>query len=83
MKNPLADPLAKFCFEPSNLVATTLLKGKTVEEAHERSKTAMKRNLQYLLFSKAADLERQCATLLWRNYKYQVLLGDTDACIAS
>ncbi|MFH0749805.1 MAG: hypothetical protein V1917_02720 [Candidatus Gottesmanbacteria bacterium] len=81
MKDPLADPLAKFSFEPSNLVATTLLKSKTVGEAHERSKIAMKRNLQYLLSSKASDLERQCATPLWRNYKYQVLLGDTDTCI--
>lgn len=36
LSNPLADPLAKISFEPSNLVATTLLKGKTVEEAHDR-----------------------------------------------
>lgn len=79
MKNPLSDPLAKFSFEPSNLVATTLLKGKTTGEAHDRSREAMRRNLQYLLSSKASALERQCATPLWRNYKYQVLLGDTEA----
>ncbi|MBI3955802.1 hypothetical protein HY339_00945 [Candidatus Gottesmanbacteria bacterium] len=79
MRNPLADSLAKFSFEPSNLVATTLLKGKTAEEAHERSREAMRRNLQYLLSSKASELERQCATPLWWNYKYQVLHGNKEA----
>lgn len=79
MKNPLSDPLAKFSFEPSNLVATTLLKGKTALEAHDRSREAMRRNLQYLLSSKASALERQCASPLWWNYKYQVLHGDRKA----
>lgn len=79
MKNPLADPLAKFSFEPSNLVSTTLLKGKTAGEAHRRSREAMRRNLQYLVSSKASELERQCATPLWWNYKYQVLHGDKEA----
>lgn len=78
MRNPLSDPLSKFSFEPSNLVATTLLKGKTAAEAHERSRGAMRRNLQYLLSSKATDLERQCAMPLWWNYKYQVLFGDLN-----
>jgi len=35
MRNPLTDPLAKFSFEPSNLIVTTLIKGKSVREAHE------------------------------------------------
>lgn len=43
MKQPRADPLAKFSFEPSNLVVTTLIKGKTAKEAHDRSKAAMKK----------------------------------------
>lgn len=79
MRNPLADPLAKFSFEPSNLIASTLLKSKTVGEAHGRSREAMRRNLQYLVSSKASALERQCAAPLWWNYKYQVLLGDKEA----
>lgn len=79
LRNPLADPLAKFSFEPSNLVATTLLKGKTAGEAQDRSREAMRRNLQYLVSSKASTLERQCATPLWWNYKYQVLHGDREA----
>ena len=81
LRNPTKDPLAKFSLEPSNLVITTLLKGKTVSEAHERSKKAMQRNLQYLLSSKATNNERNCASLLWRNYKYQVMIGNKDAYI--
>lgn len=83
MRHPLSDPLAKFSFEPSNLVATTLLKGKTAGEAHERSRKAMQKNLQYLLSSKSSDLERQCATPLWWNYKYQVLFGNANSRLSS
>lgn len=81
MRAPTDDPLAKFSFEPSNLVVTTLLKGKTALEAHQRSRLIMRRNLEYLLSSKANSTERQCAMPLWRNYKHQVLLGNGAACI--
>lgn len=76
MRTPTNDPLAKFSFEPSNLVVTTLLKGKSASEAHQRSRVAMRKNLEYLLSSKASSTERLCATPLWRNYKYQMLLGN-------
>lgn len=79
LRNPTDDSLAGFCFEPSNLVVTTLIKGKTALEANERSKTAMLKNLQYLLSSKALEREKQCAQVLWRNYKYQILIGNSDA----
>jgi len=79
MRQPTKDPLAKFSFDPSNLVVTTLLKGNTTIEAHQRSRSTMRRNLEYLLSSKATSVERQCATPLWRNYKYQVCLGDGEA----
>ena len=82
MRDPTSDPLAKFSFEPSNLVVTTLLKGKTVLEAHQRSRSAMRKNIEYLLSSKATSIERQCAMPLWRNYKHQVLLGNREAYIA-
>lgn len=83
MRNPIDDPLAKFSFEPSNLVVTTLIKGKTAGEAHQRSQKMMQKTMQYLLSSKASDRERQCALLLWRNYKHQVLIGNPSARLSS
>lgn len=78
---PFEDPLAKLFLEPSNLVVTTLLKGNTAQESHERSKEAMWKNLRKMLSSIATDEEKRLAPYLWSNIKGQVLYGDQTACI--
>lgn len=73
---PIKDPLAKLFLTASNLIASTLLKGHTVEEAHERSKNAMYRNFRDMVFSTASYEERIAARWMWGNFQSQVLLGN-------
>lgn len=77
--NPLADPIAKYFLEPSNLLISTLLKGHSTEEAHKRSKKAMRKNFLRLLSSNSSADERDIAPYLWSNLKAQVLLGSPTA----
>jgi hypothetical protein len=78
---PLEDPIARLFLEPSNLVASTLIKGHSAQEAHERSRTAMYKNFRKMLSSAASFEERYAARWLWSNINCQVLLGDTEATI--
>lgn len=73
---PLSDPLAKYFLEPSNLVATTILKGHSASTADSRSKDAMSKNVRKMLSSDSTDDEKYAARFLWANLKSQVLLGD-------
>ena len=76
--HPRNDKLAGIFLEPSNLVASTILKGHTAEEAHRRAKEAMYRNFRKMLSSEASYEERYAARWLWGNINSQVLLGNPN-----
>ncbi len=80
-RNPLSDPLAKLYLEPSNIVATTLLKGHTASEAHFRGLGEMKKNLRKMLSSENPLTDSTGIVLLWSNIRGQILLGDPNAVI--
>lgn len=78
---PLEDPIARLFLEPSNLVATTLLKGNTTAEAHSRSRREMYKNFLKMLASTSSFEERHAAPWLWSNFNSQTLSGDVGAFI--
>ena len=78
---PLSDPLARLFLAPSNIVATTLLKGRPASEAHLRSLREMKKNLRKLLSSENPLSDSTGAVLLWSNIRGQTLLGNPNAVI--
>lgn len=77
---PLNDPVAKLFIEPSNLIPISILKGNTAEEAYRKSQAAMLRNFRFMLSTRASPSQKDSAPHIWRNRKYQVLLGDKNAC---
>ncbi|MDZ4227839.1 MAG: hypothetical protein U1E54_01195 [Candidatus Levybacteria bacterium] len=79
MFNPLGDRVAKLFLEPSNLIPVSLIKGNTVREAYRKSQTAMLKNFLFMLSTKATKEQKDAAPSLWRNRKYQVILGDGNA----
>ena len=76
---PMEDPIASLFLAPSNLVASAIVKGNTVTEAHLRSRDAMYRNFRRMISSAASYEERYAARWLWSNLNNQVLLGDINA----
>ena len=78
---PLRDTLAGFFLKPSNLVMTTLLKGHTTAEAHQRSIKQMYENFFKMLSSSATFEEQYSAKWLWNNLQSQVLYGDSNVSI--
>lgn len=78
---PLSDSLARLFLAPSNIVATTLLKGHSAIEAHQRSLREMKKNLRKLLSSENPLSDSTGAVLLWSNIRGQTLLGNPNAVI--
>lgn len=81
LTRPLEDQLARLFLEPTNLVVTTLLKGHSVEEAQNRSKTAMNKNFRRMISSVASDEEKYAARWLWSNINSQVMFGDEKAAL--
>ena len=75
---PLDDVLAKLFLEPSNLVASTIIKGHPAREANKRSKDAMYKNFRKMISSRATYEERFAARWLWSNINSQVVLGDPN-----
>lgn len=73
---PLEDRLAKLFLEPSNLIPTTILKGHTVLDAHERAKQEMIKNFRKMISSVSTFEEQYAARWLWSDIRSQVLLGD-------
>ena len=73
--NPLEDHVAGLFLAPSNLVATTIIKGHSVGEANSRSKEAMYRNFKIMIASTSTFEERFLARWLWSNIQSQVVLG--------
>ena len=75
---PKEDPLAKLFLEPSNLVATTIIKGNTVEEAHQRSVSEMRKTLSEMVLSNIPN-KKDYAFALYSNMLGQVVIGDDQA----
>jgi hypothetical protein len=78
---PLEDQVARLFLEPSNLIPISLIKGNTVQVAYKKSQKAMFKNFLFMLSTKATKEQRDAAPSLWRNKKYQVLLGNSNAAI--
>lgn len=77
--HPRKDPIARLFLEPSNLAVSTVLKGNTAAEAHDRSRAAMYKNFRRMISSIATFEERFAARWLWSNIKGQILLGNPIA----
>ena len=78
---PLNDDVARLFLEPSNLIPFTLIKGNRVKIAYAKSQELMQKNINFMLSSEATPDQRDAATYLWRNKKYQVALGNLEASI--
>lgn len=78
LHNPLTDPLARLFLAPSNLIPTTILKGHSAEEAHNRSRREMMKNFFKMISSAASFEERYAARWLWSNIHSQILLGNSQ-----
>ncbi|NQV12732.1 MAG: hypothetical protein HQ530_00315 [Parcubacteria group bacterium] len=76
---PLEDPRAKPFRESSNQVMISLLKGKTAQEASEKSKEKFNKCRIEMLSSGSDSDSLQAAQFLWWNGRNQVCLGDTEA----
>lgn len=76
---PRSDETATLFLEPSNLVATTLIKGHTSSEANERSKKAFRKNIGKLLTSETSEDDTSILRYLVWDMNHQVCLGDPDA----
>lgn len=79
ISNPVGDNIAKLFLEPSNIIPVSLIKGNTAKQSHLKSIEMMKKNLYHMLSSKATLEERNSASFLWRNMKYQTVIGDNQA----
>lgn len=75
----LEDKTAALFLEPSNKVATTLIKGHSASEANNRSKITFKRNIKKLLTSETSKENTSTIRFLLWDMKYQVCLGDQNA----
>lgn len=75
---PHEDRLANLFLEPSNLIATTLLKGHTTGKAVIKAKQEFFRNIQQLLTSKTKNDDSSAIRYLLWNMKHLTLCGDKD-----
>ncbi|MBI2629830.1 hypothetical protein HYW76_01890 [Candidatus Pacearchaeota archaeon] len=75
---PSNDNAAKLYLEPSNEVISSIIKGKTAKESHERSKNMMMKNMKKVL--KLGEKKEPGAMgmlqVLWNNFDGQVLHGN-------
>jgi len=78
---PLDDPRARLFLEPSNLISLSLLKGHTAQEACEKSKEAILRNIQYLTATNSPD-QFMIPDLLW-NMENLECLGEQNSRVTS
>ncbi len=80
---PLSDQTAKLFLEPSNQVATTLIKGHSSIEADTRAKNAFRKNIRKLLTGETQKEDSATLRFLFWNMKHQVCLGDPEATVTS
>lgn len=79
VSHPIKDKLAKRFLGPSNLIGTTLLKGKTAKEANDRSKNLMLKNYFEMVSSEGSYEEQSVSSFLWGNIAGQRLYGNPEA----
>lgn len=79
MSRPLKDKTARLFLEPSNQVATAILKGHAVGEANGQSKDMIQHTIQTLMTSETPKEEKELIPYLRWNLIHQVCLGDQDA----
>lgn len=79
ISHPTNDKLAEKFLEPSNLVATLLLKGKSAGEAHNRSRNLMLKYYFEMVSSKGTFEEQRVASFLWGNINSQRIYGNMEA----
>jgi len=65
----------------SNLIPISLIKGNSAREAYQKSQNSLIRNIRLMLSTKASQEQKDALPYLWSNRKYQVLLGNGNACI--
>ena len=75
------DERAKMFLEPSNLLVQSLLKGNSAQEAVEKAKELMKRNLSLLRTDSAPDA-KDYIPYLFNNYIALTVLGKGEACLS-
>lgn len=75
---PIEDNLAGLFLGPSNLVATTLLKGHTAKESVLRARQEFLRNIQKLLTSKTTTDDSSALRYLVWDMKHLALCGKAD-----
>lgn len=78
---PMEDKIAERFLTPSNLVVTTLIKGNTAQEAHNRSRKLMHKYFLEMISSKGSSDDKYIAQYLWANLLAQTLHGDPSATI--
>jgi hypothetical protein len=76
--NPIKDNTARLFLESSNLVPSSIIKGNSTNESHERAKKQMLKNIKKVLRSKSKE-SFAIAESLWNNYLGQVILGNKKA----
>lgn len=76
---PRSDETARLFLEPSNQVATTLIKGHTSEEADRRAKQAFRRNIRKLLTSETTEDDSSALRFLLWDMNHQICLGNPGA----
>ena len=79
ISEPLKDKVAALFFEPSNQIISPLLKGRSVGEAHIRSKSEFIRSIHEVLTNESSDTSL-APYLLW-DLRHQVSLGNQEATI--
>jgi hypothetical protein len=78
---PMQDIVAQLFLLPSNLIPISLIKGNSAREAYQKSQNSLIRNIRFMLSTKASQEQKDALPYLWSNRKYQVLLGNGNACI--
>lgn len=76
---PLLDKTAGLFLEPANLVITTLIKGHSAIEAHQRSLEAYRRRITDLLNSEVGREDTAALRWLIWDRQHQVCLGNSSA----
>jgi hypothetical protein len=74
--NPSKDKIAQYFLEPSNKIASAIIKGNTTEEANNKGKKATLKNIKKMMIEEKNSFLMIGA--LWNNYEGQVLYGNEE-----
>ena len=77
--HPLSDRTAALFLRPSNLIVTSLIKGKTVIDSCKRSQDEFKRNIRKLSTSESPQEDKSSIRFLLWDMQAQVCLGNPEA----